>query len=274
MTSMAEARSTVEHASGDHVSGRKPVLVLHKVRQVLDAFTAGTPQLSAREVQRRTGLPATTALRLLHSLVEEGFVERHGDHYRLGLSLLRWARTATEGMDLVQVATPVLVSLRDTTGESACLYVRHGSHHVCIAVEQTPHPVIQILHVGQVLPLHAGSAGRVFLAFDDAAREELPPELTAFTSRTMTDRRELDAAVARTRRAGYAVAVEERSSGAASISAPVRDYTGSLIAVIGIASPVQRFGDDAVPGHIERVVAAAQQLSARLGHDSQQHRRK
>jgi IclR family acetate operon transcriptional repressor len=273
MSSMA--RSTNERTASESLSGRKPVLVLHKARQVLDAFTAGGPQLTAREVQQETGLPATTALRILHSLVDEGFVERTGDRYRLGLSLLRWARTATEALHLVEVATPVLAALRDRTGESACLFVRHGGHHACIAVEQTPHPVIQILRVGQVLPLHAGSAGRVFLAYDDAAAADLPtPALPAFTEHTLTTPQQLDRAVGQARRDGYAVSVEERSVGAASVSAPVLDYTGALAAVLGIAGPVQRFGDEAVSSYVRHVVAAADDLSRRLGHDSQQHRRK
>lgn len=251
-------------------SARRPVLVLRKVRQVLDAFTPAAPELTAREVQRRTGLPATTCLRLLSALVDEGFLDRHGDRYRQGLSLLKWARTATEGLDLVAVAAPVLGALRDSTGESACLFVRQDAHHICLAVEQTPHAVIHILRVGQVLPLHAGSAGRVFLAFDPSAAEALSRrELPAFTEHTLTEARRLQQAVEATRRDGYAVSFEERSVGAASLSAPVFDHTGSLAAVIGIASPVQRFGRELIPSYVRHVTRAANDLSRRLGHHSE-----
>ena len=246
--------------------GRKPVLVLRKVRQVLDAFTPESPQLGAREVPRRTGLPATTCLRLLQALVEEGFLDRSGDRYRPGVALLRWARTASEGLDLVALATPVLRELRDVTGESACLFLRHGSSHTCVAVEQTPHSVIHVLRVGQSLPLHAGSAGRVFLAFDSDAPRPEDLALPGLTDRTLTDPDLLREAVEETRRAGYAVTVEERSVGAASLSAPVLDAAGDLAAVLGIASPVQRFGPELVPSHARHVTAAAAVLSRRLGH--------
>ena len=248
-------------------SARKPVLVLRKMRQVLDAFTPEAPELTAREVQRRTGLPATTCLRLLSALVDEGFLDRQGDTYRPGLSLLKWARTAAEGLDLLAVAAPVLAELRDATGESACLFVRHGAHHICLAVEQTPHAVIHILRVGQVLPLHAGSAGRVFLAFDPSAAEALSRrELPAFTEHTLTGARRLQQAVEAVRRDGYGVSFEERSVGAASLSAPVFDHTGSLAAVIGIASPVQRFGRELITTYAQHVTHAAHDLSRRLGH--------
>lgn len=246
--------------------GRKPVLVLRKVRQVLDAFTPAEPELTAREVQRRTGLPATTCLRLLQTLVDEGFLDRHESRYRPGLSLLPWARTATEGLNLITVATPVLAELRDRTGESACLFVRHGANHICVAVEQTSHTVVHILRVGQVLPLHAGSAGRVFLAFDPSAAEAIAqPSLPTFTAHTMTER-QLQDAVESTRRDGYAVSFEERSVGAASLSAPVLNHVGALAAVVGIASPVQRFGADVIPGYATHVTAAAAELSRRLGY--------
>ncbi|WP_100497796.1 IclR family transcriptional regulator [Geodermatophilus chilensis] len=245
---------------------RKPVLVLRKVRQVLDAFTPGAPALSAREVQRVTGLPATTCLRLLQTLVEEEFLDRRGDRYSPGVAMLRWAAVAAEGLDLVGTATPVLEALRDATGESACLFVRQGAHHVCVAVAQSPHSVIQVLGVGQVLPLHAGSAGRVFLAFDRGAPalDDLP--LPALTEHTITWVDRLREAVAEARHEGFAVTVEERTTGAASVSAPVFDARGELAAVVGIACPVQRFETDVVPIRTADVLRAAHRLSRRLGH--------
>jgi IclR family acetate operon transcriptional repressor len=253
-------------SGADEAPSRKPVLVLRKARQVLDTFTPATPQLTARDVQRRTGLPATTCLRLLQALVEEGFLDRHGDRYTPGVAVLGWARVASDGLDLVAVATPVLAALRDATGESACLYLRHGPHHTCVAVEQTPHAVIHVLRVGQVLPLHAGSAGRVFLAFDRTAPALEQLALPSYTERTITDVDRLRETVEGARRDGYAVTIEERSTGAASLSAPVFDAGGELAAVLGIASPVQRFGADLVPGHIAHVTRAAAELSRRLGH--------
>ncbi|WNV74091.1 IclR family transcriptional regulator [Geodermatophilus sp. DSM 44513] len=259
-----DAGTARAHAVGGSMS-RKPVLVLGKVRQVLDAFTAQTPALTAREVQQCTGLPATTSLRLLQALVEEGFLDRRGDRYSPGVAMLRWAAVAAEGLDLIGTATPALEELRDATGESACLFVRQGDHHVCVAVARTPHSVRQVLEVGQVLPLHAGSAGRVFLAFDRG----LPPledlARPALTEHTITAVDRLREAVERTRREGSAVTVEERTTGAASVSAPVFDARGELAAVVGIACPVQRFEPPVVPSRTAEVTRAARRLSRLLG---------
>ncbi len=251
----------------DESASRKRVLVLRKVRQVLDAFSPAAPALTARGVQQRTGLPATTCLRLLQALVEEGFLDRRGDTYHPGLALLRWGRLASESLDLVALGAPALRSLRDATGESACLYLRNDASSTVVAVEPTPHTVIHVLRVGQTLPLHAGSAGRVFLAFDPAAPPLDALPLPALTCHTITDVGRLREAVARTKRDGFAVTCEERSVGAASVSAPVFDATGALVAVLGIASPVQRFGPELVPTHVAHVTRTAAGLCRRLGHD-------
>ena len=244
-----------------------PILVLGKAGAVMEAFTPETPALTAREVQQRTGLPPTTTLRLLYTMVEEGFLDRKGDEYRPGLATLRWAAIARQGMDLLGLAQPVLGALRDATDESAYLYVRHGRHSVCVAVAQSRHPVQQVLRVGEVLPLHAGSSARVFLAFDPGAMEALASaELPALTSRTITDVDRLREVAAETRRAGYAASFGERSQGAVSLSAPVFDDRGALAAVLGVAAPRQRFSPERVPSLTPPVVGAARRLSDQLGY--------
>lgn len=246
-----------------------PILVLRKAGAVLDVFTPDEPALTARQVQQRTGLPATTTLRLLYTMVEEGFLDRRGDEYVPGLATLRWAAIARQGMDIVALAQQVLGTLRDVTDESAYLYVRDGLHHVCVAVAESRHTVKQVMRVGAVLPLHAGSAARVFLAYDPGAMEAVESaELPALTRQTVTDPETLRQSTAQTRSAGYAVSFEERSVGAASLSAPVFDDTGALVAVLGVAAPRQRFSRDRVPSLVPAVVGAARELSAQLGYSA------
>lgn len=266
MTSLSSTQP--DRARGRPTATRpSPVLVLGKAAAVLEAFTPQEPALTAREIQQRTGLPATTTLRLLYTMVEEGFLDRRGDEYLPGMATLRWAAIARQGMDLVALAQPVLQALRDATDESAYLYIRHGRHSVCVAVAESRHAVQQVLRVGEVLPLHAGSAARIFLAFDPAAVEALDSaELPALTSRTITDADRLREIAVETRRAGYAASFEERSPGAVSLSAPVFDDRGALAAVLGVAAPRQRFPPDRVSSLAPPVVRAARTLSDQLGH--------
>jgi IclR family acetate operon transcriptional repressor len=243
-----------------------PVLVLRKVTQILRSFSIGTPELTLQQIVRATGLPTSTCQRLVRNLVLEGYLDRDGDRYRIGLDLVQWAAPGTFGLDLVQITRPTLQALRDETGESACLYVRHGPFRTVVGLAESRHPVIRLFVVGMVMPLHAGSAGKVLLAWDGTARQAAVGHgLARFTPHTVVDIDELTAQLAAIRDDGYAASFEERDTGAASISAPVFGRGGDLVASLGIGAPTQRLAPADVPRWAPVVVRAAAAASSRLG---------
>jgi IclR family acetate operon transcriptional repressor len=247
-------------------AGMPPILVLQKVRQILECFSIASPSMSLQQITRATGLPPSTCQRLVHNLVREGFLDRDEDRYRIGLGLVRWSAPGTLGLDLVQLTRPVLQQLRDDTGETACLYVRDGAYRTVVGLAQTHNVVMRMFMVGMVMALHAGSAGKVFMAFDPTARAAAVSHgLTRHTPRTIVDIDLLDQQLKEIRSAGYATSFEERDTGAASISAPVFGLPGDLVAVLGIAAPTQRLTPAQVPDLAPRVVAAAAEASRRLG---------
>lgn len=248
-------------------SAMPPILVLQKVRQVLECFAIDTPAMTLQQITRATGLPPSTCQRLVLNLVREGFLDRDEDRYRIGLGLVRWAAPGTFGLDLVQLTRPSLQRLRDETGETACLYVRDGAHRTVVSLAEARHVVIRLFMVGMVMALHAGSAGKVFMAFDPTARSAAVSHgLTRETPRTITDIDLLDQHLKEIRELGYASSFEERDVGAASISAPVFNLSGDLAAVIGIGAPTQRLTPAQVPEFAPKVLAAAQDASERLGY--------
>ncbi|MEV6849286.1 IclR family transcriptional regulator [Actinoplanes sp. NPDC051411] len=247
-------------------SGVPPILVLQKIKQVLECFTIENPELSLQQITKATGLPPSTCQRLVHNLVREGFLDRDDDRFRIGLGLVRWAAPGSFGLDLVQLTRPILRDLRDETGETACLYVRDGGFRTVVALAETRHVVMRLFMVGMVMVLHAGSAGKVFMAYDPAARRAAVSQgLTRLTPRTTVDIDLLDKQLEEVRELGYAASFEERDSGAASISAPVFGMSGELIAVLGIGAPTQRLGPTDVGRLVPAVEAAAERASRQLG---------
>ncbi|MGW4487702.1 IclR family transcriptional regulator [Amycolatopsis sp. NPDC004368] len=247
--------------------GTAPVLVLRKFKQILESFTIAEPELTLQQITRATGLPASTCQRLVHNLVREGFLDRYDDTYRVGLGLVRWAAPGTFGLDLVRLVRPVLHKLRDDSGETACLYVRDGAFRTVVSLAESRHPVIRLFVVGMVMPLHAGSAGKVFLAWDRLAlRDAVGHGLARFTAHTIVDIDQLNQQLAQVRSDGYASSFEERDLGAASLSAPVFGLTGELSAVIGIGAPTQRMTSADVPRLAPLVLEAAAAASERLGY--------
>lgn len=244
-----------------------PLLVLVKVAAILSCFTVEDPEPTLQQIIRSTGLPASTCQRLVQNMVREGFLDRDGDTYRVGIQLVRWASPGTIGLDIVRTVRPILQALRDETGESACLYIRDGAHRTVVAVAETRHVVMRPFHVGQVMPIHAGAPGKIFLAFDPGARSALNgAELTKFTATTPDSWDELDRQIERARSQGYFAAFGERNADVGSISAPVYDYSGEFVAVLGVGFPLQRVTESDVERLGPAVARAALEASHAMGY--------
>jgi DNA-binding IclR family transcriptional regulator len=234
----------------ESVSG---VGVLDKSVAILAAL-AEQGRASLPELVAATGLPRPTAHRLATALEAHGLVGRDGDgRFCLGARLVAWGSDAARHAPLPSLAAPVLAALRDETGESAQLYVRAGDHRVCVAVAERPSGLRTTVPLGARLTLTAGSGAKVLLAWADPA--EWPPGV---------DR----AALAATRRAGWAASVAEREAGVASVSAPVwgggRRGAGAVVAAIGVSGPVERLGRRPGSRFARPVVAAGEVLSRAL----------
>ena len=228
----------------EHDSG---VGVLDKAVRVLDALESGPAALA--ELVDRTGLPRATAHRLAVALEVHRLVARDtGGRFALG------PRIAVSN-PLVAAAGPVLEGLRDQTGESTALYVRTGpGTRRCLASADRASGLRDTVPVGAVLPMTAGSAAHVFLAESG----EGPPAGAAFGPREVS-------AVARY---GYASSVAEREPGLASVSAPVRDANGLIVAAISVSGPMERL--TRTPGRRfgAAVIAAAHRLEEALASGS------
>jgi DNA-binding IclR family transcriptional regulator len=111
--------------------------------------------------------------------------------------------------------------------------------------------------VGTVLPMTAGSAAHVLLAWLHGSSEEPLPAGATFDA----------AELAATRRRGYADSVGEREPGLGSVSAPVFGPDGSVVAAVSVSGPLQRLGRSPGRRHAEAVCRAARLLSSALGSD-------
>lgn len=241
-------------------TGNNHILVLGKIRSIMDGFTVAEPTLSLTAIRNRSGLPESTTQRLVHNLVREGFLDRDGSGYRIGLTVARWAIQATQGLDVIQAARPLLQQLREETQESSVLYVRWRQYRTVVATARSPRAISRVLEVGTVMPMHLGSAGKVFLAFDEFAMQEL---LDADPHSTVSQE-ELQLI----REQGWCATFEEREPEVASVSAPVFDHQGNVCAVVGIVAPFSRLNQStADPGYTSPVVDVAARISAQLGYD-------
>lgn len=240
---------------GERATTRSAVGTLDRAVAVLDAVEAGAR--TATQVARATGLSRTTAHRLVKALEDHGFLAFYGGFgYRLGPRLLRLATDAARELPLRDLAHPVLERLARTTGESAQLFVRSGDARVCIDAVESDHELRTIVPVGASLPLSAGSAAKVFLAFDPRparhVRRAAEPERFA---------REVELVRSR----GWASSAGERQPGVGSVSAPVVGAYNILLAVVSVSGPSSRIGRISARRYAPAVAEAAREIEGALG---------
>lgn len=229
---------------GQSISG---VGVLDKAIVILEACVDGA---SLAELVDRTKLPRATAHRLAQALETHRMLVRdqHG-RWRPGPRLGELANSAPDV--LLTAAEPVLTALRDQTGESAQLYLRRADERLCVAAAERASGLRDTVPVGAVLPMTAGSGAQILLAWEPP--EAILPLLPRckFTARTLAE----------VRRRGWSQSVAEREAGVASVSAPVRDRTGRVIAAVCVSGPIERIGRRPGDRHAMAVVRGGQRLS-------------
>jgi DNA-binding IclR family transcriptional regulator len=231
---------------------------------ILDAVRDGEHTFTG--IRRATELTPATTHRLLGALEEHGLLMFAGGYgYRLGPRLLGLAASARLDMPLRERAHPVLERLASSTGEGSQLFVRSGDRRVCIDAVESRSELRTIVEIGAELPLDAGSAGKVFLAWGPAEEtERLIRSAEPVTDRTPVGDR-LAQQVATARRLGYATSAGERQAGVGSVSAPVLDPVGGLVAVISVSGPEGRLGKISAKRYAPAVVEAAREVERSLG---------
>ncbi|GAA4640254.1 IclR family transcriptional regulator NdgR [Actinoallomurus vinaceus] len=223
--------------------------MLDKAVLVLNALEAGPASLA--QLVQTTGLARPTAHRLAVALEHHRMVHRDTQgRFILGPRLAELAAAAGEDR-LLAVAQPILTQLRDLTGESAQLYRRQGDVRVCVAAAERMSGLRDTVPVGSALPMTAGSAAQILLAWEEPDRLHRGLRGAKFTATTL----------ASVRRRGWAQSVGEREQGVASVSAPIRGTGGRVIAAISVSGPIERL--TRAPGrmHAPPVLAAAEKIS-------------
>src|SRR5213078_253137 len=216
---------------GHSMSG---VGVLDKAVVILAACVDGA---SLAELVERTKLPRATAHRLAQALeIHRILVRDQQGRWRPGPRLGELANAAPDV--LLSAAAPMLSALR-------------ADERICVAAAERASGLRDTVPVGAVLPMTAGSAAQVLLAWEppEAVMPLLPR--CRFTGRTLAE----------VRRRGWAQSVAEREAGVASVSAPIRDRTGRVIAAISVSGPIERLGRRPGDRHAMAVVRAGQRLS-------------
>ena len=209
-------------------------------RAVLILTTIADQPRSLAELCQATKLPRATAHRLATALETHRMLSRTADgRWSIGSALTSLGSGSSD--TLIDAATPIMNALMQRTGESVQLYRLTGTSRTCIASKEPPSGLQNTVPVGSRMPLTAGSSAHVFMAY-------APP--------TLRDSILADAA--------FTPATPQREPGLASLSAPVFDHTGSIVAVLSISGPAERLRPHPGARWATELIDAAKNLGAAL----------
>ena len=224
--------------------------------RVLGLFDDARPAISAADVAAELGVARSTAYRYVQGLVAAGFLASEpGGGLTVGPRVIELADIARRGAGIGAVALPAMRVLRDATGETVLLTRRVGRQVVCVERVEAQAPVRISYERGATLPLHAGAAALVLLAWEPGAtarRLLAAAPLERFTPGTEIDVEVLLLRLAEIRESGVARSVSELDDDITGIAAPVRDGASRVVAAIGVAALTRR----ATPARLERMERA------------------
>lgn len=226
--------------------------VIDKAAHILAALESGPCSLN--HLVNLTGISRPTAHRLATALETHRLVSRDlQGRFVIGPRCGELATAAGEDR-LLATAHSALAALRDATGESAQLYRRHANERLCVATAEPSIGLRDSIPIGAELTMKAGSAAHVLLAWEEPDRLHAGLKDASFSATVLSN----------VRRRGFAQSIGEREPGVASVSAPVRAPSGSVIAAVSISGPIQRLGRQPGRAYGQIVIDTANQLTRAL----------
>lgn len=242
---------------------------VHRAISILQVL-ARLGSAGVTEIASELSIHKSTVFRLLATLESRGLVEQNAarGRYQIGFGVAQLAAEAAQKQDLTVTGRHTCQALASEVGDTVNIAVLDGTSVVSVEQVLGSASVSAVNWVGQRAPIHATSAGKVFLAYMDEAERAavLTGRLKAFTDSTITDRKALEKQLAEVRKRGYSFTSEEHEVGLAAVAAPIRGLDGQIIAAVTVSGPNFRINESSIPAIAERLLAAAAEISERNGY--------
>jgi DNA-binding IclR family transcriptional regulator len=248
-----------------------PSVAVERALAMLEAVASEPEGLSNAEISRKLQIPKSSASYILRTLETQGYLNRDASSgkYRVGLKILSLSRGALSGIDVREVALPIMRHLVEKTNLTCHLAILDGSDAVYIEkVEPTGFLRVDTW-VGRRMRVHATSVGKALVAHVPQERLEKIFAETGMekrTPKTITTLSRLLKELENVRTQGYAVDDEENNLGARCLGAPVFNQQGMIEAAVGLSGTTMQVNGQTMPRIVESLKDAARHVSMQLGY--------
>lgn len=223
------------------------------------------------QLSHQTKLPKATLLRFLNTLIGLGYVNRDpADQYSLTLKMFSVGSHSLEHIDLIDAASPVAQRLCDTFGETVHMGILDDNHAVYVLKKESSYTIRMYSRVGKSIPLYCTGIGKILLSGMndrdlDAYLEQV--KMKPYTPNTIKTPSQLKAEVERIRKEGWACDNEEHEMGTLCLSAPIRDYSGHIVAAMSVSWPLFRYDRSKQDEQLKLIKDSCLKLSQQLGYE-------
>ena len=258
-------------------SPESPSVAVERALAMLEAVAQEPEGLSNAEISRKLKMPKSSASYILRTLETQAYLNRDPEtgKYRVGLKILSLSRGALSGIDVREVALPVMRHLMAKTHLTCHLAILDGPDAVYIEKVE-PDGFLRVdTWVGRRMRVHATSVGKALVAFIPEERlEKILSErgMEKRTPKTITNLPRLLKELEKVRAQGYAVDDEENNLAARCVGAPVFNQQGAIEASLGLSGTTNQVNAHTMPRIVEALKDAARHISMQLGYRAP-HRR-
>jgi IclR family pca regulon transcriptional regulator len=227
----------------DEIRDRDYVGSFARGLEVIKVFNRHAPRRTLSEVAEASGMTRATVRRFLLTLVREGYAESDGKYFNLKPKILEIGFSALSSMNIWDIAQPIMNALSAKVQES-CFAAVFEEDSVIYVARAISNRVMNVdASIGSRKPAHCLSTGRVLLAAlpdADFQRYLEKAKLEKFTAKTVTSKVKLRELVEETRLRGWSIVDQELEISLRSVSVPVRDREGKVVAALNVSCPAER----------------------------------
>jgi IclR family transcriptional regulator, KDG regulon repressor len=242
---------------------------VQKTLDILETFLKESGEIGIAELSILSGVNITTTHRIVSDLVKRGYLkqrEKRGK-YSIGTKLLEFNPVIQSSLKISDIALPFLQKISQISGEYSEVAVLESCTAMTVAQVDIGHNLKISNVIGERLPLHATSLGKLFLAYMEDEERKICLDhhsLQAYTKNTLTNARLLEKEIELILQRGYSLDNEEYGLGMWSVAAPIFDHNKMIVAGLGIAAPLARANLDNQSKYIDLAKNNALEISKEL----------
>lgn len=244
---------------------------IEKSLEILLKFQDIKPSWGIRELSAELGFSPATVQRILQVFKSYDFVRQDPEsrQYYIGNIFYRFLENLNTSNNLTRIGRKYMEEVAVATEETVHLNIIEGNLRICISTIESPKVLKAGMPIGNQSPLYAGASAKCLLAFSNEEFQDnyfKTTDILALTRDTIVQADKLFEELYKIKEQGYALSLGERTPGLGSLSAPVFNFKGEILASLSLAIPEIRFKQEThLSNCIDILTSAATSFSHAMG---------